>query len=167
MLGFAGEFLVGQIIAVGKADLALLAGADADQRLLEFGAGGVFVADEKVTLLEFLADDRYAALIEPLQVGDQHVARLQRTLHCLLGGLATAQLLQLRIDLVVLDFVNHAGGIELLVVFDLDLGPDVERGGEGQVAARLVVELRNLRRCSRDQTGFAGGFFEQCGQQVA
>ena len=93
MRDLTGELFVGQVLAVGEADLALLAGAHADEGLFKLGAEGVFVADEDVVLLVLVANDGQAAVVESLQVRDEHVAVGQRSLYYSLGGVAAAQFL--------------------------------------------------------------------------
>ena len=91
MRGLAGELFVGQVLAVGEADVALFASADADEGLFKFGAEGVFVADEDVALLVLVANDGQAAVVESLQIRDEHIAFGQRSFDDLLGGVAAAQ----------------------------------------------------------------------------
>ena len=57
MRGLAGKLFVGQVLAVGEADLAFFAGAHADKGLFKLGAEGVLVADEDVALLVLIAND--------------------------------------------------------------------------------------------------------------
>ena len=57
MRGLAGELFVGQVLAVGEADLALFASTHADEGLFKLGAEGILVADEDVALLVFVAND--------------------------------------------------------------------------------------------------------------
>ena len=149
MLGFAGEFLVGKILAVGETYLALFTGAHTDQALFELRTRRILVTDKKIALLEPFADYGHAAFVEPLQVGDKHIALFQWPFNGLFGRLTTAQFLELLGDFLIGHFVHHAGRIEFFVVLDLDLGPNVQRRSEGQITAWLVVELGDLRRSSR------------------
>ena len=93
MRDLAGELFVGQVFAVGEADLALFASAHADESLFKLGTEGVFVADEDVALLVLVANDGQAAVVEALQIRDEHVAVGQRSLDDSLGGVAAAHFL--------------------------------------------------------------------------
>ena len=93
MRGLAGELFVGQVLAVSEADLALFASAHADEGLFKLGAEGILVADEDLALLVLVANDGQAAVVEALQIRDEHVAVGQRSLDDLFGGVAAAQFL--------------------------------------------------------------------------
>ena len=149
MLGFAGEFLVGKILAVGETYLALFTSAHTDQALFELRTGRILVTDKKIALLEPFADYGHAAFVEPLQVGDKYIALFQWPFNGLFGRLTTAQFLELLGDFLIGHFMHHAGRIEFFVVLDLYLGPNVQRRSEGQITAWLVVELGDLRRSGR------------------
>ena len=162
----AGEVLVGQVLAVLEPDLALGPRLDADQGLLELGARRVVVADEEVALLVAVADDRHAALVEALQVGDEHVAAGQAALDGALRRMLPLQLLELLLHLVVGDPVGEARRLQALVALHLDLGPDVDAGGEAQAAALALVEAGDARGARRPQARLLRRLAHDLGEQV-
>ena len=73
------------------------------------------------------------------QVDRDEVAVLGRALDALERAEAGAQILQLGVDLLVGHLDGVDGDLQRLQVRELDLGPDVDLGGEGQVLAVLLA----------------------------
>ena len=90
--GSASVLVVGRVLSVGEANLALFASIHADEGFCKLGAELVLV-DEEVALLVLIANDGQAAVVEPLQIRDEHIALGRWPLDDSFGGVATAQLL--------------------------------------------------------------------------
>ena len=101
------------------------------------------------------------------QVDGDEVAGLRRTVHTCQRAEACAQRLQLAVDLVVVDLDRIDRDLQRVEVGQLDLGPDVDLGGELEVLAVLLLGDLDVGLTDRTQVRGRHRLAVAAGQRVA
>ena len=120
----------------------------------------------EISLFESITFDRFALVVESLEIGDQYITLLQGPLDGFLCRLTIPQFRQLLIELVVRDLMDDAAQFKAVCVVEFDLGPDIETCGKSQRLAGLVIELRDSRGACRVESGLLGRLLQQSRQQI-